>query len=924
MRIVFAAIFFVLATSAAIAERRVALLFGADRYELIRPLSNAVNDARAVEEALDALGFEVFYEANRNLIRMRRALDDFAEDAAGADVALVFFAGHGVEIAGENRLLPTDADTASLAALKASSLPLEELRQTVARVAKVGLIMLDACRNDPFGTISDPEGRGATALTLPDTIKPGLGRMGRAENTLFAFSAAPGETAADGDGENSPFTTALTKYLGTEGLEIRSVLTLVQQEVYDRSRGKQLPYVESGLPSLFFASETSDKLPERERLLLAMADVTPEIRSQVEQIATDADMPLAPLYGALISSDIVGLNPKQREEKLKEAASSFAKVRGELRTLKSSDTRVASLRSEAEQHVLLGAFNTARAKLLKAAEIDSSSRETLKSNYIERTLSEAVTYYLGGGTARAELRYEMAITDFQKASSLFAEVDFEDISEENRLYQIRTLDSLGSVYLTTGNLSEAGRAYFLLLEVIKNRADTYPENLGWRHELSTSYNKLGDIAQKQGKLSTALEYFEDSLSIRSSLAESMPDNATLQRSLSLSYENIGDIQFPMGNLSAAINSYRSAIQISENLTTKYPENTQWQRDLSVAYNKIGDAQVAQGDLSGASEAYEFASAIRKRLTELDPGNTKWRRDLSVSQEMLGNVRMLQSRPAVALEFYQSSLTTRKHLVETDPENRLLKRGLSVALNKVGDAHVALSNLQAALGSYSDSLEISADLVAQDPGNTVWQRDLSVSYESVANVHWALGNILPAMAHYAGGKAIAETLTELDPDNAAWQRELSLWHARMGDIGLAMNVATAAFDSFSESMAIAERLVEHDPQNADWRRDLSIWLGRIGDTFVLKGEKQNAFEYYSKSLEIKKNLASADPGNASLQRDLIINYHKLAKAGFEPHRNFERALAIATSMKNDGILLADDEYIIDAIRNQLSDLAETGR
>ena len=238
------------------AERRVALVMGDDDYRTVRKLDNAINDARTLEETLKKLGFDVFLEPDRDLRRMRRALDDFREDAKGADVALVFFAGHGVEIGGENRLLPVDADASSLKALKASSLPLEEVRATVSAVSRVGLIILDACRNDPFGA-SDGSGRGVVALARDKDVKPGLGRIGRAENTLFAFSAAPGETASDGADGHSPFTTALAKYLGTDGLEIRSVLTLVQQEVYDLSRGKQLPYVESGLPNLFFASTSS-------------------------------------------------------------------------------------------------------------------------------------------------------------------------------------------------------------------------------------------------------------------------------------------------------------------------------------------------------------------------------------------------------------------------------------------------------------------------------------------------------------------------------------------------------------------------------------------------------------------------------------------------------------------------------------------
>ena len=102
----------------ALAERRVALVIGEDGYKTIRKLDNAVDDAKSVGDTLEQLGFEVTLETNRDLKRVRRALDDFREDGAGADVALVYFAGHGVEISGDNRLLPIDADASSLDALE--------------------------------------------------------------------------------------------------------------------------------------------------------------------------------------------------------------------------------------------------------------------------------------------------------------------------------------------------------------------------------------------------------------------------------------------------------------------------------------------------------------------------------------------------------------------------------------------------------------------------------------------------------------------------------------------------------------------------------------------------------------------------------------------------------------------------------------
>ena len=297
-------VFLGLAATAAEAGERVALVFSAQSYQFLRPLGNPEHDAQAVADALRKLGFEVTVESDRSLKKMRRALDDFRDEAKGSEVALVYFAGHGVEVAGENRLLPIDADASSLEKLKETSLPLEDVREAAAAVAPAVLIVLDACRNDPFDEGAAADGRSAKPLgsDVKAAAKPGLGRIGEAKNTLFVFSAAPGQTAADGAGANSPFSAALAKYLPTEGLEIRSVLTLVQQDVYDSSKGSQSPWVESApFPKLFFAAETG-AIPERERLLLAMADVTPELRDEVERVAAQADVPLAPLYGALIGA----------------------------------------------------------------------------------------------------------------------------------------------------------------------------------------------------------------------------------------------------------------------------------------------------------------------------------------------------------------------------------------------------------------------------------------------------------------------------------------------------------------------------------------------------------------------------------------------------------------------------------------------
>ena len=343
--------------TAALAEKRVALVLAAEDYSLIRPLTNPANDARAMEDLLEKLDFEVFVETDRDLRRMRRALDDFKEDAAGADVALLFFAGHGVALDGVNYLLPTDADGSSPEALAATALPLSEAQEVLRAVAPVAIVLLDACRDDPFaGGVADGRSAGALDDAEPvpaGTPTPGLGRIGRADGVVFAFAAAPNETASDGDEENSPFTAALVRHFSTAGVELKTALTLVQQDVYDRSRGKQLPYIESGLPKpIFFIDE--GVLPERDQLLIAMADLTPDLRAEVEALAAERGLPLAPLYAALLSADLGDQTPEERARLLLEAALGYEQFQTELQRFQSDDPRVADLRVKAEEQLTLG------------------------------------------------------------------------------------------------------------------------------------------------------------------------------------------------------------------------------------------------------------------------------------------------------------------------------------------------------------------------------------------------------------------------------------------------------------------------------------------------------------------------------------------------------------------------------------------
>lgn len=874
MRIFIAAVLIVVSTSVSLAERRVALVFGADRYDTIRPLRNAVNDARSMEDALGALGFEVFIETNRDLRRMRRALEDFEQDAKGADVAFVFFSGHGVEIDGENMLLPTDASVTSVEMLKASSLPLNELRDRIARVARSSLIVLDACRNDPFATQSDPQGRGAFALRLPKTIKPGLGRVGGAENTLFAFSAAPGETADDGLGRNSPFTAALTKYLATDGLEIRSVLTLVQQEVYDRSRGMQLPYVESGLPSLFFASQTTGMLPERERLLLAMADISPQMRADVERIAIEADMPLAPLFGALIGSDATRLNREERGQRLRDAAQAFTRVRNELRSLRSGDERVTALRQEAEEQLSLGAFETARAKLTEAANIDASSRETLKANFVERTLSEAATHYLNGGAAAAELRHDLAIEDYEKAVELFGDVP-GDLTAEAQDQQLQALQALGRTYVKIGNLPGASTSYQSQIESARRAVNREPDNADWSFQLSLAQDNLGDVLFEQGDLIGAVALFEQSLSIRENLVRKELDDPTYLNAVSNSHERLGDIQFRQGDLDAAEQNYLAKHRIGTRLVARGLSGFRWPRDLSISDERLGDISRQRGDLAGALSRYRASLDRMIPVRDANPGELELRRFTSITLDRMGDVFTAQGELTVAKRMYEESLSLRLELLDQDPANTDWQYVTGISHERIGDILLQVGDLPGAIESYRAKHDIVSALAEADPTNVRWQRDLSVSDERLGDTHRRLGQLDRATEFYRSSLDRMTPIRDASATDLELKRFTSITHDRLGDVAMQQNDPKTAEYHYAASLRLRELLISSDPGNTDWQYILGISYERMGNVLERTGQLDKARDAYQRKIGIVSRLSESDPTNIGWLRDLSVGNELLA-------------------------------------------------
>ena len=247
-----AALFFFLVTCltswTALAERRVALVIGNGAYQHVTKLPNPANDARSMAELLKSVGFEVFSGVDLSRDEMVNRVAQFGESVRdGADAAVIFYAGHGVQIAGKNYLIPVDANLHSAFDVKANAIDADDLVDN-ASGAKVKLVLLDACRDNPF---AEQMSKG-DAKTRSATGNSGLAAMQSAEGTMISFATSPGAAAIDGADEHSPFTRALLDNLAVPGVEINDAMMKVRAEVQASTDKKQLPWANTNMTGKFF------------------------------------------------------------------------------------------------------------------------------------------------------------------------------------------------------------------------------------------------------------------------------------------------------------------------------------------------------------------------------------------------------------------------------------------------------------------------------------------------------------------------------------------------------------------------------------------------------------------------------------------------------------------------------------------------
>jgi hypothetical protein len=229
--------------SAAEAERRVAFVIGNSTYKNATSLPNTINDANAIAALFRSVGFEVVTSrTDLGVLDFKRAVRDFLITAETADIAVVYYAGHGIEVAGTNYLIPVDAKLARDYDVEDEAVALDRIIWALQSVKRLRLILLDACRDNPFAA------KLQRSVGVRAAAKSGLAKIDDVSaDTMVAYAAKAGSVSYDGDGVNSPFATALLKHIAEPGVDIRIALGRVRDEVLKQTAGRQEPFIYGSL-----------------------------------------------------------------------------------------------------------------------------------------------------------------------------------------------------------------------------------------------------------------------------------------------------------------------------------------------------------------------------------------------------------------------------------------------------------------------------------------------------------------------------------------------------------------------------------------------------------------------------------------------------------------------------------------------------
>lgn len=702
----------------------VALVIGESKYEYIDALPNPVNDARAIVGMLTDLGFDARGVSDRDAVKLKRDLERFVEDAEGADVALLYYSGHGIEAGGENFLVPVDADIDALTnadeRLVSLSAVMDELKQTV----PVAIVLLDACRTNPFPADAvlrrrpkasgEPIAagglvalRGAKSLKQAPASTDNLG-------TVIGFAAEPGRPALDGvAGQNSPYAAALLRHLtAMQGAEFGSVMRMVTEEVYLDTAGQQRPWVNESLRRLLYfgvgaAEPTGDDglvTGERRQLLLTIADLPDVNRAQVELAAVKDGVPLDALYGILraLGTDKMPEDPTELDAVLDAQADRLKKMFAERDALRTDDPEIMRLASAADSAIREGAILTARKFLddaVSRVEATRDATDAAEEAVKQKRLADAAVYAQRADAAALAFDYRAAAQDFGTAFGLVEKWD-DRLAWNYKNFEAEALQAHGQATGDRAALDQAIGSYRTILGLVpygeKNRDWATTNN-----NLAVVLETIGERDADSARLEEAAAAFRESLGVFASLDDDL--------NWSAAQNNIGNVLLTLGQRSGDSAMLRQAVQAFRQALEKR-DRTTVPLDWAASQNNLGIALFALAERSdGPERLIEAEAAYRAALEEYTRARApvQWamvQNNLGNTLNALGNVRNDPATYEAAAQAFRAALEVRTR--ETFPLAWATTRlNLGNALSNSTKFDLGTTILEEAAAAYGDALDI---------------------------------------------------------------------------------------------------------------------------------------------------------------------------------------------------------------------------
>lgn len=660
--------------------RGVALVIGNGTYEHLTKLPNPANDADAIEGLLSDLGFDSVRRADRGGAELKRDLERFAEDARDADVAVLYYSGHGIEAAGENYLVPVDADLSALDEASEKLVPVSALIAKLQAEVPVLIVMLDACRNNPFppdAMVRVSAGGAAAPMTAG-----GLGQIRSAasieaegatpaatENvgSVLAFAAEPGRVALDGDaGGNSPYATAVLRHFSAmNGEEFGLVMRLVAEEVYLKTGGRQRPWMNESLRRLLHFGGTpkeadgaeGDILRERRKLLVTISTLPDAERRRIEKVSAEGGVPMDAVFAMLKAMGAEApSDPAALEEALRRNVEVLREMTAGRQALTTTDPEIMRLMGLADRAVAEGALEAALALQAQAAEVADAQRGKIED--IQKDINARILELASVDERRAE-------TFLIAFKHRFAAEEYEFIARE-----VRDLDPDRSYRLARKAVAayiDAGRygrgaieqvaGYDLAYETLDLARGKYDEI-----ETADLKSDMAYLLYLNGEVARNVVQIEEARTIFAEILPVVDRAGTLAQRIEMR-RRLGALHLALGKLTGNEAAVSSAVDLLEQALSIFPADGEKAQRLG-AERVLAAALARLGSLRREAEPIaRAASLLEGQLAGLtaEGAPLEWAATqdaLGETRHALGVLRSDSSALTAAVAHYRAALAAR--------------------------------------------------------------------------------------------------------------------------------------------------------------------------------------------------------------------------------------------------------------------------